>query len=254
MRTRLRIGVSGLIVILVVFNLILVTNVWMSMTDIDNRMSDVEASQQDIEEYIIVGSAGENIASNGSIRGNLGDNVQVVDFREQQGAILGVDSVTGEGIFIDLTYRPLPDGHIYLDVSDGNIKEATQDSLRNAQEAVKTTSYNPETTGMLVSLDFPPEWNDIDGGSAGIAIATHIAATDPDYTVNQSVVATGGIAPDGSIITVSDVTSKAEAGRDNNKQVIVTPPLSGPITVDGIKVVQVTDLEEALEYTLKEAN
>jgi len=250
MRDRQNIA-TLVILLLVVLNVLFSASLWWSINSFDDRINDVERSQEEIEDYILVSGIGDGERANS---GSVTDGSGTIELARSHGDIIGIDGVTNEGVLIPFRYQPLPGGSVYVEITDAEITEDTQESFKEAQQAVLQTSYDPQATGMALTIDPPTNWENIGGKSAALPIAAHIAATDDKYDLNTSVAATGEVTPQGELISVQNVDKKAKAARDNGYNTIISPPLSGPITVEGITVIQVRNLEDALQYLLKKSD
>lgn len=237
-RSSIRITVSILSVLLVL-NVAVTGYLVFSVTSLDDRMDSVEQEGDVIVDYLL--QAGEYSEHGDS-------ETQLVE--QEHGHFVARDDGKQAGVLFDYTYQPLPGDAIYVDASDLAVEESFQLSLQNAQDAVRQSKYEPETYGMAVTLDTPENWEYVRGESAGLAVATQIAATDPNYKVNDSVVLTGRVEPDGHVGSVDYVEEKAEAAGEEGKTTLVAPYTNQLAEVDGVDVIEVHNVEEALEYAL----
>lgn len=89
----------------------------------------------------------------------------------------------------------------------------------------------------------------LSGESAGAAMTVGLAALVTGRQVKQGVVITGEINEDGSLGKVSQIEPKAEAAKRANATTLIVP--SGQaVRIEGISVVEVSDIHEAMRYIL----
>jgi predicted S18 family serine protease len=225
-------------------NLVLTGGLFWSMEGVSDRVSTIESEQNQITDYILVG--GEATHPEGSDT----SHERALNVTRATGEILAYDSESDEGVMFEYSYQPMPGSVIYVDASTIVIAQSVQLSLQNIQTAVRGTDYNPATYGMAISMDTPSSWRLIRGESAGVSFAAQLVATDPNYRINESVALTGQVEPDGRIVSVDQVSAKAEAARDNGKTLLVAPTTAGTVDVEGIRMIEVQTLDQALEYAL----
>jgi ATP-dependent Lon protease len=226
-------------------NLILTGGLLWSMESVNHRVSTIESEQNQITDYILVGGEATHSEGFGT------SEERTLNVTRTTGEILAYDSESDEGVMFEYSYQPMPGSVIYVDASTIVIAQSVQLSLQNIQTAVRGTDYDPETYGMAISMDTPSSWRLIRGESAGVSFAAQLAATDPDYKMNESVALTGQVENDGRIVSVDQVSAKAEAARNNGKTLLVAPTTAGTVDVEGIRMVEVQTLDQALEYTLE---
>ena len=245
MNRSVRVGIV-VIAVLLVLNLVGTGVLFFSVSDVEQRMDDVEEENRVLEDHLL--RAGQVSSQNGT------DEPDDFEVEKRTGYMLAHDSKTDEGVMFSFTYQPLPGDAIYVDASDVTISPSFQESLRNSRAAVEQTDYEPSTYGMAVTMDTPEAWDFIRGESAGLAIAAEIAAMDPRYERNESVVLTGQVEPDGSVVSVNYIEQKGEAAGAEGKDVLVAPHTSRDVDADGVRVVHVQTLDEALDYALDPVN
>lgn len=233
--------------ILLVLNLAATGVLFFSVSDVEDRVAAVEEETSVVTDHLLrVGqlSGGESVNGSGSVSG----------VAKQSGLFLAHDSETNEGVAFEYEYQPLPGDSMYVDAGGVIVDPSFQESLQNSREAVRQSKYEPVTYGMAITLDAPEGWDYIRGESAGLAVVAEIAALDPRYERNESVVLTGQVEPDGSVVSVNYVTKKGEAAAGKGKTLIVAPHTSGSVDTEAIEVVHVQTVEEAMEYALDPAN
>jgi len=233
------VGVS----VLLVLNVVATGYLLFGFSALDDRMDTIESEQDALTDQLLhVGQGGEASDNNGG------------DVEVRQGDFMAYDNGPDEGIVLTYEYQPLPGGDIYFDTSEVTVEDDFQQSARDAQAAVDRSEYDPVMSGMRIAMDTPDDWEFIRGESAGLAIAVQLAGMDPAYERDDSVAVTGQIEPDGNVVSVNHVTEKAEAARDDGKDVLVAPHTTGSVQVDGIEVVHVQTMDEAFEYALTPAD
>jgi len=232
----------GVLAMLVILNLIVTSFLFYTVVSVDDRVNDFEEDIRLVTDYLL---------QNGEVEYNgwSGETVE-----RQSGSIVAYDSEEREGVLVDYRYQPLPGDVIYIDSSNVRIEGDFQDAVRDAQSAVEDSKYEPRNNGLALSMYTPEDWAYVSGGSAGVSIAAHIASTDPQYELNESVVLTGRIGSDGNVVSVNHVEEKANAAGEHGKEAIVVPHGIDPVRTDGIEVVRVETVEEALGYALDEVD
>lgn len=234
--------IIGVLAMFVVLNLIVTSFLFYTVVSVDNRVDDFEEDIRVVTDYLL--QDGEL-----DYTGSSGEKVE-----RQSGSIVAYDGSVQEGVVVDYRYQPLPGDVIYLDTSNVRVESGFQDSVRDAQSVVESSKYEPANKGLALSLYTPDEWEFVSGESAGVAIAAHIASTDPGYELNESVVLTGRIGSEGNVVSVNHVEEKADAAEKQGKELLVAPYGTGVVRTNEIEVVQVESVEEALGYALDETN
>lgn len=91
------------------------------------------------------------------------------------------------------------------------------------------------------------------GGTGGLAfaLATYAALTGEDIAHGRRIIAAGEVLPDGSVIGIDHATPMGQAAHDAGADVFLVPQESfsdAGALAEGVKVVGVTSVAEALEY------
>lgn len=89
----------------------------------------------------------------------------------------------------------------------------------------------------------------LSGESAGAAMTVGLVALVTGRQVKQGVVITGEINEDGSLGKVSQIEPKAEAAKRANATTFLVPQ-GQAVRIEGISVVEVSDIHEAMRYIL----
>lgn len=183
------------------------------------------------------------------------DTLDSSAFATRTGHLLAHDSSRDRGVIIEYRYQPLPVDGVYVNVSGMPVKMNTQRSIHDAQLAVENSAeYDPAGSGLSLTVRNTGDWEYLEGGSGGLSVARMVASTDSRYEVNESVVLTGVVEPDGDVKDVDYVTAKARIAEERGYDAIVIPKKYMPVNVNGIRVIQVTTLNEAMEYGLDPAS
>lgn len=241
---RVRVGV--VIVSLLLFSNIFLTGyIYTELQAADSRMTELESEQQAVQNALLKTGAEQEKAQTGASA-----NTVVIC----TGEFLAVEETgfvsDGNGIAVAYAYQPLAGDEIYFDVSELTVNPPFQEAVQNAQQAIDQSEYSPTTTGMRIKMSPPDDWSYIRGQSAGLEIAAELASQDPRYTRNNTVALTGVARSDGQIGSVSGITAKTVAARDQGYDTVVAPPSPTAIRVDGIQTVHVETVDAALEYAL----
>lgn len=187
---------------------------------------------------------------------------------------------SGKGVATNLTVQVVPgSGKALVNIDKMLFWVDTQNSIRTARAVAE------QTLGMDISyydLVFTIEANAsvIEGPSAGAALTAVTIAALGNKSINQDVMLTGTINHDGTIGPVGEILAKANAARDVGAKTFLVPVSQSivvtyelrrhceeigwteicttetiPQKVDvasetGIDIVEVANIEEALEYVI----
>lgn len=230
----------GLLIGVTLMSLSLTIGLWGTVGDLNDRVEAVEHENQEVKENL-------------DALHTSGTEDETEHIHRSEGTLVAIDT-DGSGTTLDFTMQSNLGSGVFIDVSGINHDETVQTSLKDAIEVVDTeTPYQPEADGIVFRLNDPPEWDIIGGESAGLTFAIHVAATDPRYEYNESVVATGRITEDGDIRHVQGVSQKTEAAKEDGKELILIPENTAVSNSDpDIEVVEVSTVIEALDYALDE--
>ncbi len=193
--------------------------------------------------------------------------------------IPAVDS-DGNGITTEMFVQAFPgSGRILTNIDRLLFWVDTQNSIRRAtQVAENLTGVNITEYDIVYTIQ--ANASVIGGPSAGAAITVATIAAIMNRTLNESVMITGSVNHDGSIGPVGNVVEKAVASREAGAQLFLVPMTQStevtyrtreycekigwidfcttetyPVKVDiekeaGLRVEEVMNIEEALEYML----
>lgn len=144
-------------------------------------------------------------------------------------------------------------GAVSVDVSNAQYEAAFQSAVRTA--ATVASEYTGESISdknIIVRLmdDHNTDLVKIDGPSAGALITGMIAAGLTDSKINENVLVTGTIEPNGRVGTVGSVTDKTEAARDFGANILLVPE-SQEFESGSIVVVGVTDIDDIMKYLIE---
>lgn len=231
---------------LVVVNMVATAGMYFELTQTRQEVENLKQYDDELSEYFLRESEDK------SVNGSQFSSVQTSDKRLSgpvNGELMAYES-GGEGRIIPFTFQPLPTNKIYVDASDATVGGEFQESLRIAQKTAENTEYEPVNEGYAVSLNTPTDWEYFKGGSAGLAFTMYIAATDPEYKIKDDVGFTGRVDKRGGVLSVQKIEAKAKAAEENGYDVLVAPYHPDRKSVDGIKIVEVQSVEEALDYAL----
>jgi uncharacterized protein len=186
----------------------------------------------------------------------------------------------GKGVVTRLLVEAQPgQGRVLTDINNLLFWIDTQYSIQIAKKVAENiTKINVSSVDLIYAIETNASL--IEGPSAGAALTVATIAALENKTINQSVMITGTINPDGSIGEVGAVAEKAKASKDVGATLFLVPkgqgteinykPVQkcekiGPITyctvtyttekIDisksiGIEVKEVSTIEEALKYFL----
>lgn len=144
----------------------------------------------------------------------------------------------------------VPGRGTYLNVQGVVHTISAQQSAQRAHTALQTTNATPPFDAAVISVSAPEDWDYVSGPSAGLPLAVAMyAASDPALQLNENVAMTGGITASGEVTAVDEIRAKAIAARDDGKSILLVPPKQNQ-SVQGIRVIPVANLTEALDYAV----
>ncbi len=133
----------------------------------------------------------------------------------------------GNGVITKLKVQTLPgEGRTLVNVDNLLFWVDTQFSIRVAKEVAKNiTQLN--LSGIDLIYDIETNASAIEGQSAGAALTVATIAALENKTVNQDVIITGTINPDGGIGPIGGVFAKAKAAKDVGATLFLVPEGQG---------------------------
>lgn len=228
----------GVLTFLVLTNMVVTAQLYMGQSETSSRLNSLEEDSELLTDYLLQDTEGREV--NGTVNG--------LDRRSSH--FVAYDTASDSGTTIQYHYQPLPGDAVYVDAGEVTVEGSFQQSLRDARSAVSSTPYDPIARGMAISVTTPGEWEYVGGTSAGLPVAAQIAATDPGYEMDSSVALTGQVEAGGSVVTVDNIEEKARAAREQGYDVLIAPYSTAAINVDGIEIVHVQSVTEALDRAL----
>ncbi len=159
----------------------------------------------------------------------------------------------GGGAIIPLEVKILPKGTGLLSVNIKNVelKSGAQDSIRLAA-AVASKLSKVSVADKDIDVSFVNQVGDIvtvDGPSAGGAITATIYASLLGRSLSSGTLMTGTIETDGTIGQVGGVESKAQAAKNQGASRFLVPK-GQKVSVSGIDVIEVSIIQDALNYVI----
>lgn len=144
-------------------------------------------------------------------------------------------------------------GAISVDVSNAQYEDAFQSAVRTAAAVASEYTGEPISDKDIIVriIDDQPdsELATIDGSSAGALIAGMIVAGLTDRQINDNVMVTGTINPNGTVGRVGSIGEKAEAALDFGANILLVPE-SQEFESGRIVVVGVLDIDEVIKYLI----
>jgi uncharacterized protein len=186
----------------------------------------------------------------------------------------------GRGVSTKLKVQAMPgSGRVLINIDNLLFWIDTQNSIQIAKSVAQDlTKVDLSSIDLIYTIE--ANASIIEGPSAGAAITIATIAAIENKSVNESVMITGSINPDGSIGQVGGILAKAKASKDIGAQLFLVPKGQGtqvnyipeekcekigPLTyctitykeesIDisekvGIRVVEVDNIQDALKYIL----
>ena len=136
--------------------------------------------------------------------------------------LLAVDQ-DGNGIATPLIVEARPgDGKVLTDIEKLLFWTDTQQSIQTARDvALKITNVDMDNYDIAYSIS--SDASVVGGPSAGAALTIATVAALENKTLNDDIVITGTIEPDGSIGEVGGVLEKANAAKDIGADIFLVP-------------------------------
>lgn len=183
----------------------------------------------------------------------LNERLEALKPRSVEYFAIGIlDEGLGEVISLRVTLIG-EENSVSVDLSYVTYGENIQKSARDAVAAVAFLENEKSLEiGVQIRVGSPEEVARVDGPSAGAAMAIAIFARLHDKQIDNGVLITGTIRPNATIGWVGSVEEKAIAARDWGARLLLVPR-GQRVAVDGIEIVEVSDLREAIAYVLKES-
>ncbi|WP_265108835.1 twin-arginine translocation signal domain-containing protein [Halosolutus halophilus] len=164
-----------------------------------------------------------------------------------------VDS-SGEGLILPVKFAfSEGDGELFVDVGDVEVRHDLQLALREATEtATRLTGRSLAGTSIRVTFDPPDSEVLALGGKsweAGLTVA--LVASLRRQSPPRTTLITGIVNNEGVLLPVGKIEAKARAARAfGAAKLIVSEGSSSDVTVQGIRVVEVASIRDALDRLL----
>ncbi|SFG95912.1 Tat (twin-arginine translocation) pathway signal sequence [Halopelagius inordinatus] len=164
-----------------------------------------------------------------------------------------VDS-SGEGLILPVKFVfSKGDGELFVDVGDVEVRHDLQLALREATEtATRLTGSSLAGTAIRVTFD-PPDSDVLALGGksweAGLTVA--LIASLRRQSLPRTKLITGVVNDEGVLLPVGKIEAKARAARAlGATELIVSDDTPSDVTVQGIRVVEVASIWDALDRIL----
>lgn len=230
----------------------------LSLTLEQQREEFLETQQRLDEAGALIEELLENLRANRSVLEGLqreierlNERLETLKPRSVEYFAIGIlDEGVGEVISLRVTLAG-EENSVAVDLSYVTYGENIQKSARDAVAAVAFLENKKSLEiGVQIRVGSPEEIARVDGPSAGAAMAIAIFACLHDEQIDNGVLITGAIRPNATIGWVGSVEEKAIAARDWGARLLLVPR-GQRVAVDGIEIVEVSDLREAIAYVLK---
>jgi predicted S18 family serine protease len=191
--------------------------------------------------------------------GSLQDELEEAqaEIKEQSDArsigthILGVRGGTGVIIPLEIEVKNGTE-RIFIDVSEVFLEGDVQGTAKTAFALadVKSKGGLTQKDAYIHIVNPYKKSLSLSGSSSGAVMTMALLALGKNATLKEDVVITGSIQGDGSIGSVLYISQKAEAAKSLNATVMLVPA-GQKISVSGIELIEVSNVEEAMEYMLE---
>ncbi|MBU2559978.1 hypothetical protein KKA03_03695 [archaeon] len=165
--------------------------------------------------------------------------------------ILGVRD--GVGVIIPLKIEVRKGNErIFIDVSEVFLESDVQGTAKTAFALadVKSKGGLVQKDAYIHIVNPYSKSLSLSGSSSGAVMTMALIALGKNATLKEDVMITGSIQGDGSIGPVLYIREKAEAAKSLNATLMLVPA-GQKISVSGIKIIEVSNVEEAMEYMLE---
>ena len=176
---------------------------------------------------------------------------ELYDTRSIHTHILGVRDGKGVPIPLEIEIKK-GTGGIFVDIEEIFLEGDVQSTAKTAFALADVMSdgglaekdatiriVNPYTKSLSIS-----------GMSSGAIMTMALITLGKNTTLKKDVMITGTIKGDGSIGPVLYISQKAESAKELNATVMLVP-VGQKISVSGIELIEISDIEEAMEYMLE---
>ena len=147
----------------------------------------------------------------------------------QKGVMLNVPAVDNEGNGVVTVLKVEArdgEGRVLTDINSLLFWVDTQYSIRTAQRVAQNfTNLNVSNVDLIYTIETNASL--IEGPSAGAALTIATMAALGNKTLNESVMITGTINPDGTIGQIGEVATKAKAAKDAGAVLFLVPSGQG---------------------------
>jgi predicted S18 family serine protease len=181
----------------------------------------------------------------------LGEIKKQNDTRSIATHILGVRDGAGVPIPLEIEVKEGSE-KIFVDVSEVFLEDDVQGTAKTAfaMADVKSNGGLAQKDAYIHIVNPYKKSLSLSGSSSGAIMTMALIALGKNATLKEGVVITGSIGGDGSIGQVLYIREKAEAAKSLNATLMLVP-VGQKTSVSGIKIVEVSNVEEAMEYMLE---
>jgi Lon-like ATP-dependent protease len=168
-------------------------------------------------------------------------------------AVIGDEHGSGILLPIEATVVPAMSKEHGMIYATGRLGEIAKEAITNVSALIK--KYSGKSLGAFdIHIQFLQVYEQLEGDSASISVATAVISSMENIPVDQSVAMTGSLSIRGEVLPIGGVNSKVEAAKEAGIKTIIIPKANEKdILVDtkGIKIIPAEDMARVLEYALK---
>ncbi len=165
--------------------------------------------------------------------------------------ILGITGGVGIVVPLEIELKE-GTGRVFVDVGEIFIDEEVQSAAKTAF-ALADVKTKGNLSDKDVSIHIVNPYSKpitITGLSSGAILTVSLMALGKDKTIKDGIMITGTVDGRGNIGQVTHIKEKAVAAKEANATVMLVPR-GQKISVAGIEIIEVSNVEEAAEYMLK---
>jgi Lon-like ATP-dependent protease len=167
-------------------------------------------------------------------------------------AVIGDEHGSGIMLPIEATIVPAMSKEHGMIFATGRLGEIAREAITNVSALIK--KYSGKSLGAFdIHIQFLQVYEQLEGDSASISVATAVISSMENIPVNQSVAMTGSLSIRGEVLPIGGVNAKIEAAKEVGIKTVIIPKANEKdVLVDrkGIEIIPVENMAQVLEHAL----